>query len=105
MLEVVLRGIADDDMVEIFSWFHLFHSVRSLAAIDFESAKVRHFFETWEGYVRSLNKESRQSIDIRSEVDPNDNEYHCKENVTCRNQKSAELLELELMDHIPKIQR
>jgi hypothetical protein len=44
VLEVVLGGIADDDMVEIFSGFHVTHSVRSLAAIDFESAKVRHFF-------------------------------------------------------------
>jgi hypothetical protein len=47
----------------------------------------------------------RLSINIRPKVDPNDNEYHSKENVTCRNQESAELLEFELMDHIPNIQR
>jgi hypothetical protein len=46
-----------------------------------------------------------RSIDIRTEVNPNDNEYHGKENVTCRNQEGAELLDLKFMDHIPKIQR
>jgi hypothetical protein len=51
------------------------------------------------------NKESFQSIELPSEINPNDNEYHSKENVTCRNHEGAELLELELMDHIPNIQR
>ena len=46
-----------------------------------------------------------KSIDIRPKVKPNDNEYHGKENVTGRNHKGTELLELEFIDHIPKIQR
>ena len=45
------------------------------------------------------------SINKRTEVNPNDNEYQGKENVTCRNQEGAELLDLKFMDHIPKIQR
>ena len=52
MLEVVLSGIADDDMVEVVGVVHVFHSVRFLASLDFESAKVRHFFETWNGYAQ-----------------------------------------------------
>ena len=51
-----------------------------------------------------FQKLARLSIDIRPEVDPNDNEYRSKENVTCRNHESAEFLEFELMDHIPNIQ-
>ncbi|MBQ5992881.1 MAG: hypothetical protein IJL57_00910 [Bacteroidales bacterium] len=50
-------------------------------------------------------KNKMRSIDIRPKVKPNDNEYCSKKNVTGRNQEGTELLELEFIDHIPKIQR
>ena len=45
------------------------------------------------------------SVNKRTEVNPNYNEYRGKKNVTCRNQEGPDFLDLKLMNHIPKIQR
>ena len=45
VLEVVLRGIADDDVGEVVIGFHLFHSVQFLAAIDLNRQRYDIFLK------------------------------------------------------------
>jgi hypothetical protein len=45
MLEVVLGGIADDDVGEVVIGFHLFHSVQFLAAIDLNRQRYDIFLK------------------------------------------------------------